>query len=217
MPCYQSVPKWLKEIKYQNPTDGAKTAFQRAFNTDLPAFDWLSAHPENLDSATRWMAGQRWGQKTWLDVFSFEEELFSRISDPTTPVFVDVGGGIGHQCAALLSKFPQLKGRIILQDLLPVLQNALRTEGVEVMPHDFWTLQPDKAKGARSYYMRNILHDYPDDKCIISLQHLSAAMDRNSVILIDEMTLPNKGVNWHQAQLDMAMMSALASVERSKA
>ena len=64
--------------------------------------------------------------------------------------------------------------------------------------------------------MRNVLHDYPDNKCVKLLQQISKAMDENSVILIDEMILPDQGVNWHQAQLDIAMMAFLSSMERSR-
>ena len=144
MPCYQRLPEYLKDNKYQNPSDGINTPFQRAHNTDLHAFAWFPSHPTNFNYAMQWMAGQRADQPTWLDVFPFEQELFSRVSNPATPMFVDVGGGIGHQCAALISRFPQLKGRVILQDMPPVLQSALPTEGVKLEPHDFWTLQPVK-------------------------------------------------------------------------
>ena len=48
------------------------------------------------------------------------------------------------------------------------------------------------------------------------LKNTAAAMDKNSVILIDEMILPNKGINWQQGQLDIAMMAALAARERSR-
>lgn len=40
-------------------------------------------------------------------------------------------------------------------------------------------------------------------------------MAPNSVILIDEMVLPNSGTHWQAAQLDMIMMINLAAKERS--
>lgn len=71
--------------------------------------------------------------------------------------------------------------------------------------------------GAKYYYMRNILHDYPDDKCVDILHNLKDAMSGHpeSVILIDEMVLPNEKVHWHATQLDLTMMCALASMERT--
>ncbi len=41
-------------------------------------------------------------------------------------------------------------------------------------------------------------------------------MDKESRILIDDMVLPDTGVHWQAAQLDLTMMAALGSVERTK-
>ncbi len=41
-------------------------------------------------------------------------------------------------------------------------------------------------------------------------------MAPNSVILIDEMVLPNTGTHWQAAQMDMIMMINLAARERSE-
>jgi demethylsterigmatocystin 6-O-methyltransferase len=65
--------------------------------------------------------------------------------------------------------------------------------------------------------MRQILHDYPDDKCIELLHLTMAAMDQDSVILIDEMVIPDAEAHWHTAQIDINMMAHLASMERTVA
>lgn len=70
--------------------------------------------------------------------------------------------------------------------------------------------------GARIYYMRNIIHDYPDDKAVIILKNTIAALAPDSVILIDDMVLPNSGAHWQATQLDLTMMTALASMERTQ-
>ena len=38
----------------------------------------------------------------------------------------------------------------------------------------------------------------------------------SSVILIDEMVLPDTGAPWQATQLDITMMSALAAIERTR-
>lgn len=88
-----------------------------------------------------WMAGQRAGQASWFEAFHLQHFESGR-TDPEIPVFIDVGGGVGHQCLALRARFPALKMRIILQDLPSVLHQATPTEGVEHMPHSFWEEQP---------------------------------------------------------------------------
>ncbi|KAI4209668.1 MAG: hypothetical protein LQ351_007422 [Letrouitia transgressa] len=214
MPCYQQMPKFLRDTKFQNPTDSFHGPFQRAHETDQLAFVWLHEHPSNLDFFVKWMGAQHEGQPTWLDVFPFEKELCNNNLGPETPLFVDIGGGAGHQCHALKARHPHAPGRVILQDLSQTISQAVPTEGIETMAYDFWTPQP--IKDARAYYMRNILHDYPDDQCVKILGNTKTAMGTGSVILIDDMVLPSTGAHYHAATLDMMVMSALAAMERSE-
>lgn len=48
-------------------------------------------------------------------------------------------------------------------------------------------------KGVKFYYTRNILHDYLKDKCHLIIKNIIDAMEPNSVIVIDDMKLPNTG------------------------
>jgi len=69
--------------------------------------------------------------------------------------------------------------------------------------------------GAKFYYLRNILHDWPDDKAIVILKNLIPALGPESRILIDDMVLPNENVHWQAAQIDITMMAALSAKERT--
>ena len=69
--------------------------------------------------------------------------------------------------------------------------------------------------GAKFYYLRQILHDYPDDKCVTILKNLVSAMDADSRIILDEMVLPETGAQWQETGTDLAMMAALGSKERT--
>ena len=60
------------------------------------------------------------------------------------------------------------------------------------------------------------MHDYPDETCILILQNVIKAMSADSVILIDDMIIPNQGADWRAAQLDLTMMASLAGVERTE-
>jgi demethylsterigmatocystin 6-O-methyltransferase len=73
-----------------------------------------------------------------------------------------------------------------------------------------------KSSGAKYYFLSNILHDYPDDRCIQILQHLKDAMDTNSVILIKELVLPTTKALSYAVQIDIAMMIAVAAMERTE-
>ncbi len=64
--------------------------------------------------------------------------------------------------------------------------------------------------------MRNILHDYPDEKCVEILRQLIPAVTEDSAILIDEIVMPDKGAHWHSTSMDFSMMAILASLERTE-
>jgi demethylsterigmatocystin 6-O-methyltransferase len=74
----------------------------------------------------------------------------------------------------------------------------------------------DKKTGAKFYYLRYVLHDWPDEKCRSILKTIVNAMDDDSIILIDEMVLPDQGVNWQVAQIDLTMLVAHAAMERTE-
>lgn len=211
-PCLQAFPGFLSDNKYQDVTNSTNTAFQRAFNTNETAFQWLPKYTERFGPLQHVMTVQGATGVPWFDVFPFEKEL----GQSTAPVaFVDVGGGFGHQCHVLFSRFPKLLGgKIVLQDLKETLANIPPVfEGFEKMEHNFFTPQP--VKGARFYYLRNILHDWPNDKCVEILRHLISAFGPESQILIDEMVLPNKGVPWEATTVDLTIMASLGARERT--
>ncbi|KAI9882288.1 MAG: hypothetical protein M1823_005966 [Watsoniomyces obsoletus] len=213
LPCWSATPRFLAETGYKNPSDMSHGPGQMAHQTAEPLFRWLPKHPVNFTAFNQWMTAQREGQPSFLSVFPAETMLLKGAT-PETPIFVDVGGGVGHQSVAFREKFPDAPGRVILQDIPPVIEQAVSHPGVEKMGINFW--EPEPIKGARAYYLRNILHDYPDDKCAEILERIKVAMTDDSVILIDEMVLPNVGQHYMQCQIDWTMLSALAAVERSR-
>lgn len=63
--------------------------------------------------------------------------------------------------------------------------------------------------------MRNIIHDFPDDKAVQILKNTADACGPNSVILIDDIVLPAAGATWQATQLDLTMMMCLGAMERN--
>jgi hypothetical protein len=228
---FVNLPKFLRETSYRNVSDSTHCPWHLAHNTTQSPFLWLRNHPADMDYFLTWMTAQREGMPTWLEVFPFEKKLCQNL-EPETPLFVDIGGGVGHQCLALKDKHSQVSGRVILQDLPQVIEQAMAGAGIEPMAYDFWTPQPIKGLskntapcwllwliehlGARAYYMRNIMHDWPDDACIKILQNTMSAMTADSVILIDEMIIPETNAHWRATQLDITLMACLAAQERTK-
>lgn len=143
MPSQTKIPIFLADTKYANPSDVMQSAFQIAHQTDLPAFVWALSQPKMVQDFHLWMSAV-YGDRptTWLDVFDFSKHCEGSGTDDV--IFVDVAGGIGHQCALLKAKNPELKGRVILEDLPMVLPQAIPIPGVETVGLDMWEGQPIK-------------------------------------------------------------------------
>ncbi|KAI1179302.1 S-adenosyl-L-methionine-dependent methyltransferase [Nemania sp. FL0916] len=211
-PQYQELPEFLKKTGYKNPTDPLHTVFQDAFKTDLHQFSWLGQHPENLAYFNDFMAFRRQPELTWLTVYPVQEQV--RDWDPERPVYVNMGGGIGHQCAQFLAKYPDVSGRVILQDLPHSIAKALPTPRVENIAHDFFEPQP--IKGAKFYYLRGVCHNHPPHRVKKILENLKQAMEPDSIILLDEWILPDTKANIDAVSMDLTMLTAFAGGERTE-
>ncbi|KAH8433916.1 uncharacterized protein LDX57_011552 [Aspergillus melleus] len=211
-PSIQNLPSFLEETKYADPEDSANTALQKAFNTDQPAFFWLQTQPQKMAFFQEYLTTNRAGMPTFLDAYPVLDRATGL--SPERALFVDIGGGFGQQAIAFREKYSHLEGRVIVQDLAPTLQHALQHPRVETMAQDFF--QPQAVKGGKFYYLRNIFHDWPDDKVRTILKNTIDALASDSVILIDDMVLPDVGVHWQAAQLDILMMTTLAARERTQ-
>ncbi|KAK0712210.1 O-methyl transferase B [Apiosordaria backusii] len=211
---YQATPSYLKKIGYKNPTDETNTAFHEGWNTRVHPFQWMSEHPEQLAHFHKYMALRRQAELSWLTVYPVLEETKGLV-DPNRALYVNVGGGIGHQCAQFREKYPDLPGRVILQDLPATIERALPTPGVENMAHDFFEPQP--VKGAKFYFMRGVPHNHPPHKVKVLFANIKAAMAPDSILLVDETVLPDTGVGFVAASIDLTMLGAFASMERTEA
>ena len=160
------------------------------------------------------MAMHRHGLPGSFDTFSFAE--YAGTTSPDTPIFVDVGGAGGHQCVEFRAKYPDIPGRVILQDQPPVVEQAegALPVGIEAMAHDFFTPQP--IKGARAYYMRTILHDWPDESAVKILENIRTAMDEKSIILIDDIVMKENRPEPRAVEYDLTMAACLAGLERTR-
>jgi hypothetical protein len=149
----------------------------------------------------------------WFDFFPTLSRFGN--TDANNPLLVDIGGGLGHDIAAFHSRFPSLPGKLILQDL-PIVVDDIKDldPAIQRMTYNFFTPQP--VKGARAYYMRQILHDWPDKQCGEILSQIREAMTKDSVLLLNENFLPAQNVPLFNAGIDFSMLSLVSAMERTE-
>lgn len=235
-PGFLALPEHLSKSEYKNPDNPADGAFQLGHGTKDHLFEWMSQRPERLSQFQHHMAGYRTGRPSWMDpdFYPVEDNLVKGARTEHDAVFlVDVGGGKGHDLQELYRKHPKLPGKLVLQDIRSVIEDA-EASGLDgkiiPMEHDFFATQPiigmlaDAAEthlltsvGARAYYLHSCLHDWPDFKAHEILTSLKPGLTKGySKLLINENVIPDKGAHWLSTALDMVMMANLSASERTE-
>ncbi|KAF7198434.1 Amidase [Pseudocercospora fuligena] len=221
--AYQAIPRFLASTNYCNPSSATSTPFNLAYKTEMPVFEWRKHNPENAKAGQAFMAAQRMGQRSvWEGRVPVKDFVLSEADVAGGRVsFCDVGGGMGHQCLDLRKYQPSLKGKMVTedlslaQDMIPAsTREEMKLLDIDIVPHDFMTEQP--VKNAKVYYLRNVIHNWNDEPSVVILSHIRQAMATDSVVIIDDVVMPTVGATWKQASMDIAMMTMLAAMERTK-
>ncbi|KAK3676965.1 hypothetical protein LTR78_003170 [Recurvomyces mirabilis] len=183
-----------------------------------PMFSLLAINPTRKQNFDNYMQARLHPSiPKWFDIYDVRTELASA-TDVTSDMalLVDVGGGKGHDIAQFAERFPDLFGELVLQDLPQTFDSGLvaSPDRVMIMGHDFFTDQP--VKGARRYMMRQVLHDWSDEKCVEILRPIVAAMDpQSSRLLLVEEVLEEDNVSWLTASFDIVMWMFFNGIERT--
>ena len=59
------------------------------------------------------------------------------------------------------------------------------------------------------------MHNHSDEHASIILKYLRDALGPQSLILIDEIVMPNTGADWMGVHMDMVVMAGVAGTERT--
>lgn len=144
-PNWNNLPAYLAKNKYKNPTDVLDAAFHTAHNTKDHFISFLATKPDFQRSFQTYMSGFDEGRTSWMDFYPVERELAAGARQEQDAImFVDIGGGMGHEAVALKKRFPHLPGRYVVQDLPQIVEGQKLELGVESLAHDFFTPQPLK-------------------------------------------------------------------------
>ncbi|KAI1357798.1 S-adenosyl-L-methionine-dependent methyltransferase [Xylaria arbuscula] len=215
-----NMPFYLEKTQFKH-VEGAPGPFQDAHNTQDNMFPWLIRDPPMMGNFNAFMTGQRADRKQWFDFFDVDSILLNGAkTQPDAVLLVDIAGGEGADIAEFYQRYPSAPGRLVLQDLPPVvdsIQDLITAKyKVERQKYDFFQEQP--VKGAKCYYFRSIFHDWPDADCITILKNTAAAMTPGySKLLMSEFVLPASNTPLYPALLDINMMAVLNGMERTEA
>ncbi|TGO49749.1 hypothetical protein BCON_0201g00170 [Botryotinia convoluta] len=181
-----------------------------------PYYDWLKTEPEQAFAFNTTMMLQRMDRgEPWYDYYPVLSKIETPV-DEKAPLMVDVGGNTGIKLNDFHAKFPELPGRLALEDLPKVISSIQELDpAIERVVHSFLEPQPETAKGAKFYILGTILHDWPDAECRTILSHIRNAMNKDSILLLSENAVLDTNAGLYQVKLDFVMMSLLAATDRT--
>ncbi|XP_015882844.3 cathecol O-methyltransferase 1 [Ziziphus jujuba] len=118
---------------------------------------------------------------------------------------VDVGGGLGVTLRLITSKYPNIKA--INFDLPHVIKHAPAYPGVEHVGGDMFSSVPS----GDAIFMKWILHDWSDEKCLKLLKNCYKAIPDNGKVIVVEALLPvvaeTSSAVKTTSQIDVLMMT----------
>jgi SAM-dependent methyltransferase len=136
---------------------------------------------------------------------------------------VDIGGGHGALLATILKTYPRMTGALL--DLPHAIEGArihLSNEGVaercDVIAGDFFK---DIPADAAVYLLKNILHDWSDDRSIAILRNCRRAISPDERLMIVEQMTPGRleasPAHRSLAWTDLTMMVGPGGSQRTEA
>ncbi len=162
------------------------------------------------------------------DLFNRTMSSISALTDATViaaydfrsyPTIVDVGGGHGLLLANILAATSGVRG--VLYDLPAVVSavsNILRytrvADRVRIETGSFFDVVPS---GGDLYVLKNIMHDWPDDKAVQILRNVRVAAGPHATVLLVELVIPDHDRDFPGKWADLEMLLNLGARERTAA
>ncbi|WP_308205983.1 methyltransferase [Mycobacterium intermedium] len=134
-------------------------------------------------------------------------------------MIMDVGGGHGRLLAAILTAVPAARGVLFeIPDVVPGAQSLLRKLGVaeriQIETGSFFDGVP---AGADLYFLKHIIHDWPDDQAVTILRNVRAAGGADARVVLAELVIPDHDRDFVGKWADLEMLLGLdGSRERTE-
>jgi esterase/lipase superfamily enzyme len=174
-----------------------KNAFERVHG--MSVWDWFEQHPEERDCFAEAMMG-----------FTLGDAPFVAAGYPFMEVTTvcDVGGGRGTLVSELLLRHPHLRATLVdASGVLDLARALLEHRGVAdrvtLTPGNFFTNVPS---GSDLYLLKNVLHDWDDERSLTILRTVRAAMQPGQKVLIIEACINRSKPDPLVSGADMQMM-----------
>ena len=176
----------------------------------MPAFDWAMSDPELSEVFNQAMTNfTELALAAVLAAYDFTGHR----------TIVDVAGGHGRLLAGMLSATPTAQGVLfdlpqVVAGAEPLLRKHRVFDRVSIVGGSFFESVPE---GGDLYVLKNIIHDWSDDKALQILKTVRAAAAAGSQLLLVESLIPRHDREFATKWLDLEMLVANSGRERTAA
>jgi precorrin-6B methylase 2 len=185
----------FSEIDYTLKT--GISASQKLFNMDI--FSHVQDSPAQHDIFVK-------GMGNTSDLFA--PVLLSSYNFSPYSHIIDIGGGHGSLLCHILTRYRGLQGTLF--DCKHVIERAAGNiesyglkERIDIIDGDFFKEVPG---GGDLYILKNILHDWGNENCVIILKNICKAMPSGSKLLITDTIIKNDNNYSYGKMLDILML-----------
>lgn len=195
------LPGFLRAASYRPSCDPRDGLFQNHKGCRDTVFEYHEKIENDAEATifNNFVAGYSGNDVPWTAVYKTETIVADYAGGP---MLVDVGGSQGKDIESFSMAHPGHENQLFLQDMPSVLGQATCDAKVTRVAHNFFEPQP--IRGARAYYMHNVLLDWNDQDALVILRHIKDAMTPGySKLLIHDMLMPRSGANRVQTSVDM--------------
>jgi hypothetical protein len=178
--------------------------------TGMPVFEYFAREPRL--SAVFNNAMTSWSGPTVAAALKAYD--FSGIQ-----TLVDVAGGHGHVLTSILRQYPSMRGVLfdlehVIEGAAPLLASSGVADRVTTATGDFFEAVPP---GGDAYIMKNIIHDWDDDRALPILMNIRNTFDGRSdgrVILLEAVIPPGNRPDFGKL-IDLEMLLMPGGRERT--
>lgn len=175
-----------------------ESAFARVHG--MSVWEWFGRHPEEERTFARAMVAV-----TMMNA----EAIAKAYPWPRGAVVCDVGGGVGTLLAALLESRDDLRGILVdapgpLAEAATYLAGTRHTGRVTPVAGDLFESVDAQAD---IYLLKDILHDWDDERCTTILEGVSATMPTGSRLVLAEIVQDPNTPNFFAPFVDLQMLT----------
>jgi SAM-dependent methyltransferase len=175
----------------------------------MELFDWYAQNPEEAGFFSAAMGN--------LSALAASELV--RVYDfSAVRTVVDVGGAHGVLLTAVLRAKPAVRGILFdLPHVIATARSAIAAENFsqrcELASGDFFKMVPE---GADLHLLKQIVHDWDDERATILLQNCHRALSPTGKLLLVEMVIPPDNRPSPAQAMDLNMLVLLGGRERTE-